>query len=262
MISIDQYVYANKLIEVHPLEKFLLTVATMVICLSAPTVYTPLLTLIIMAWLVIVKAGIPAKFFIHLMGVPIVFLMMGEMTLILSITNKPEDYLYYWRFRSFLIGINVQDLNNVLLLFLKSLGTVSCLYFLALTTPMVEIIAVLRKLKVPKLFIELMSLVYRFIFILLESAAAIYTAQSSRLGYVNSKSSFRSLSQLIYAIFIRSIHRSQMLATALEARCYKGEIRVLEKEFAVSKRSIMLIIMIELVLILSSVFLKGGTFFG
>ncbi|WP_425802518.1 cobalt ECF transporter T component CbiQ [Desulfitobacterium sp. Sab5] len=262
MISIDQYVYANKLMEVHPIEKFSLTITTMVVCLSSPSIYTPILAMIIMAWLVIVKAGIPAKFFIHLLGIPIVFLLMGELTLVFSISNRIEDFLYYWGSGSYIIGITLLDINNALLLFFKSLGTVSCLYFLALTTPMVEIIAVLRKLKMPKLFIELMSLIYRFIFVLLESAAAIYMAQGSRLGYVTLRSSFRSISHLIYAIFVRSIQRSQMLATALEARCYQGEIRVLEKEFAVSKRSIVFIIMVESVLILSSVILKGGNFFG
>lgn len=257
MISIDRYVYVNKLIKVHPAEKFLFAVSTMAVCLSSKSIYIPLITVIIMAWVIIFKAGIPAKFFIYLMGIPIAFLMMGELTIVISISNKPEAFLYYWRAGELLIGVTVQDINNAILIFFKSLGTVSCLYFLALTTPMLEIIAVLRKLKVPNLFVELMSLIYRFIFILLESVAAIYTAQDSRLGYATLKSSFHSISQLIYAMFIRSVQRSQLLATALEARCYQGEIRVLEKEFSLSKLRIVFIILFELVLILSSYVLKG-----
>lgn len=262
MINIDRYVYANKLITVHPAEKFLFAVSTMAVCLSSRSIYIPLITVIIMAWIIIFKAGIPAKFFVYLMGIPIAFLLMSELTVVFSISDKPEAFLYYWRTGVFLIGVTVQDINNAILIFSKSLGTVSCLYFLALTTPMLEIITVLRKLKVPNLFVELMSLIYRFIFILLESVAAIYTAQDSRLGYATLKSSFHSISQLIYAIFIRSVQRSQLLATALEARCYQGAIRVIEKEFSLSKHRIVFIIIFESVLVLSSVYLKGGTFFG
>ena len=47
---------------------------------------------------------------------------------------------------------------------------------------MTDILEVLRKMRLPALLIELMMLIYRFIFLLLETASAIMTAQESRLG--------------------------------------------------------------------------------
>ncbi|HVJ49308.1 cobalt ECF transporter T component CbiQ [Desulfitobacterium sp.] len=262
MINIDQYVYANKLLAVHPAEKSFLALATMVACLISTSIYTPIIAMVLMAGLIIFKAGIPVKFFSHLMLLPITFLVIGELTIAFSISDQPGGFLYHFAVGGTLIGVTAQDLNKAALLFSRSLGAVSCLYFLALTTPMLEIISVLRRLKVPALFLELMSLIYRFIFILLDSAASIHTSQSSRLGYVTLKSSFRSTSQLFYALFIRSFQRSQAVATALEARCYQGEIRVLEKKFPRSMRNYVFVIVVEMTLVLFNLYLGGGKFFG
>lgn len=262
MINIDQYVYANKLLAVHPAEKFFLAIVTMAVCLISASIYTPLLAMALMAGLIIFRAGIPAKFFIHLMLIPITFLLIGELTIAFSISDQPIGFLYRFVVGGTIIGVTAQDLNKAVLLFSRSLGAVSCLYFLALTTPMLEIISVLRKLRMPALFLELMSLIYRFIFILLDSAATIRTSQSSRLGYVTLKSSFRSTSQMFFALFMKSFQRSQAVATALEARCYQGEIRVLEKEFPCSVGNYIFIIVTEISLILLNLYFGGGKFFG
>lgn len=261
MTNIDQYVYANKLLEVHPAEKSLLAIATMVVCLISTSSYTPIIAMALMAGLIIFKAGIPAKFFSRLMLIPLAFLVMGELTLVFSISDQPGIFLYHFAVGDTFIGVTAQDLDKAVLLFSKSIGAVSCLYFLALTTPMLEITSVLRKVKVPALFLELMSLIYRLIFVLLDSAATIRTSQSSRLGYVNMKSSFRSTSQLFYALFIKSFQRSQAVATALEARCYQGEIRVLEKEFPCSVRNYVIVIIVEVSLIFLNLYFGGGKLF-
>lgn len=255
MINIDNYVYSNKLLNVHPAEKFALALATMVVCLVSTSIFIPVIVLLLMAGLIILKAGIPVKLFAGLMLLPVSFLVIGELTIAFSIFDQTAGLIYYYTVGGIIIGVTAQDLNTAVHLFFKSLGAVSCLYFLALTTPMLEIISVLRKLKVPALFVELMSLVYRFIFVLLEMAATIRTSQSSRLGYVTLKSGFRSTGQLFYSLFIRSFQRSQAVATALAARCYNGEIRVLEKEYPLSVRNYVLVIIVELVLITSNLYL-------
>lgn len=262
MMSIDQYVYANKLLRVHPAEKLLFAIVTMIICLISTSIYIPMIVMVLTAGLIIFKAGIPAKYFGRMMLIPIAFLIIGELSIAFSISNQPGGYLYYFSVGNTLIGVNAQDLNKAVLLFGKSLGSVSCLYFLALTTPIVEITSVLRKLKVPPLFLELMSLIYRFVFVLLDSAAMIRTSQSSRLGYVNLNSSYRSTSQLLYALFIKSLQRSQAVATALEARCYQGEIRVLEKKFPSSMRNYISIITMDISLVMLNLYIGGGQLFG
>ena len=132
-------------------------------------------------------------------------------------------------------------IESVKVLF-RSLAAVSCLYFLSLSTPIVELLSVLRKLKVPKLFIELMSLIYRFIFIILDTVNMIYISQNSRLGYSNLKTGYNSLGKLIGSLFLSSYKRSQDMYTALESRCYDGDINVIENTYKISYVNIFMII--------------------
>jgi cobalt/nickel transport system permease protein len=241
MISIDYYAYSNKLYSIHPLEKTLFAVISMLICLISGSIVTPVLILVIMAAVTILKAGIPARLYGKLLLLPLSFLFLSIITIVFSVSASTEGFWAYYRFSNLVIGIRLPDLIKAIHLFLRSLGGISCLYFIALTTPMTEIINLLQKLKIPVLVTELMILIYRFIFVFLEAAATIRCAQSSRLGYTNYRCTFRSLSQLIAALFGKTFQKSRELFEAMNARCYSGEIKVLAKNHVVSHLNYVLI---------------------
>jgi len=250
MINIDCYAYSNNLKTVHPLEKSLFAMLTMVVCLTSSTVVIPLIVLAFMAGGIIFRAGIPIRFFLHLMLVPLSFLFISILTIAFSISTNPSGFWFAQTINGLTIGTRYPDLIIAIHLFLKSLGAVSCLYFLALTTPMTEIITLLHRMKVPVIITELMVLIYRFIFVFMETAITIRRAQSSRLGYISMKSSYRSLSRLFSALLGKVFVKSQELYNAMAARGYTGEIKVLTKKYPVSLRNYILITGFELPLIL------------
>lgn len=250
MINIDCYAYSNNLKKVHPLEKSLFAMLTMVVCLTSPTVVTPLIVLAFMAGGIVFRAGIPIRVFVNLMLVPLSFLFISILTIAFSISTNPSGFWFAQTINGLTIGTRYPDLITAIHLFLKSIGAVSCLYFLALTTPITEIITLLHKMKVPVIITELMVLIYRFIFVFMETAITIRRAQSSRLGYISMKSSYRSLSRLFSALLGKVFVKSQELYNAMAARGYTGEIRVLTKKYPVSLRNYILITGFELPLIL------------
>ena len=250
MINIDSYAYSNHLKKIHPGEKSLFAMITLAVCLTSPTVITPLIVLALMAGGIIFKAGIPARVFLKLLLVPLSFLLLSVLTIAFSISTSSSGFWLAQTMNGLTIGIRYPDLITAAQLFLRSLGAVSCLYFLALTTPMTEIITVLHKLKVPVIITELMLLIYRFIFFFMETAITIKRAQSSRLGYISLKISYRSLSRLFSALLGKVFVKSQELYNAMAARCYTGEIKVLTKKYPVNLRNYLLIIGLELPLIL------------
>lgn len=254
MINIDSYAYSNNLKKIHPGEKSLFAMLTMTVCLTSPTVITPLIVLALMASIVILKAGIPSRVFVKLMLVPLSFLLISVLTIAFSVSTNPSGFWLAKTMYGLTFGIRYPDLITAVQLFLRSLGAVSCLYFLALTTPMTEIITVLHRLKVPVIITELMVLSYRFIFVLMETAITINRAQSSRLGYISLKISYRSMSRLFSALLGKVFVKSQELYNAMAARCYMGEIKVLTKKYPVSLKNYMLIAGLELPLILFNLF--------
>ena len=250
MINIDTYAYSNTLKTVHPAEKFLFAMITLIVCLTSSTVITPLIVLPLMAGGIIIKAGIPGRFFVKLMLVPLSFLLLSVITIAFSVSTNPVGFWLAQNIAGLTVGIRFPDLVTAVHLLIKSLGAVSCLYFLALTTPMTEIITVLGKMRVPVIITELMLLIYRFIFVFMEIATTIRRAQSSRLGYVSMKSSFRSLSQHFSALFGKVFLQSNELFDTMASRGYKGEIKVLAKKYPVSLKNYLVLILLEIPLIL------------
>jgi len=210
----------------------------------------------IMGGITVLKGGTPLRFFIKLLLVPMFFLLIGVFTIAVNASKNPEGLLAAVPVVGTWIGFSHTGLQDALRLFLKALGAVSCLYFLSLSTPMVDLLAALRRLRLPKLLVEIMELVYRFIFVLLETADTIYNAQSCRLGYSSLSTGYRSLGTLASMLFIKSYKRSDELYTALESRGYDGELNVLEETYENHWSGYVLAAAVNVLLILSAMVIK------
>ncbi|MGE4274414.1 MAG: cobalt ECF transporter T component CbiQ [Desulfitobacterium sp.] len=235
MLNTDTYAYASRLKAIDPMQKVIIAILTMGVCLWADNRLISITIIMIMSGITIIRGGTPITFFLKLMSIPMVFFIIGALTIAIGFSDQQQSFIFAIPLADFWLGVTQTGLQQSIDLFFRALGSVSCLYFLALSTPMVDLFSVLRKLRLPKLMIEMMGLIYRFIFVLLETAGTIFTAQSSRLGYVNLASGYRSMGSLVSTLFIRAYKRSNELYTSLEARGYDGEIRVLEEPYVGNK---------------------------
>jgi len=256
MINIDTYAYASQLKRIDPLQKFVFALITLGVCLWADTLVISLAVLFIMGWMTIRSGGTPLSLFIKLMLVPMAFLVIGVLTIAINVSSNPQGFLFSLPIAGFWIGVSKVGMYEAGRLFFRVLGSVSCLYFLSLSTPMVDLLAVLRRLRVPKLIVEMMGLVYRFIFTLLETADIMLTAQNSRLGYRNLSTGYRSMGALVATLFIRAYKRSNDLFTSLEARGYDGDINVFEEPFEQSRKIYIVALVVNTMLVFVALSLK------
>ena len=229
MINIDKYAYTSKLKDGDPMEKLAFALVTLCVCLWANSIIISLTVLLIMTWSTIYQGGIPGTFYFKLLLIPMGFLILGVLAIAIEITPQPLELLGSIYFYNIYIGVSKAGLFSATQLFFRALGAVSCLYYLSLNTPMIDVMSALRKLRCPKLLIEMMSLIYRFIFIFITTAETMLIAQSSRLGYSGILLGYRSLGTLISSIFIRSYQQADKIYTSLESRGYDGELNVLEQ---------------------------------
>lgn len=255
MLNIDSYAYNSKLSNSNPTEKLLFSLSTMFLCIYSNSIYIYIGILLFMSYFAVVKGGVSLSLYLKLLLVPAAFLITGVLTIAINKLDSTTGALLYIEIFNTYIGSTSETLFASLRIFCKSLGAVSCLYFLTVTTPMTNILLALKKLKVPVLFIELMSLVYYFIFILLNTSSNIIISQSSRLGYFNFKSSIKSITLLCSNLFIKSYKRSFDTFTALEARGYTGYLNVIEEDNFKEFLSIPKILFIESLLIILSILL-------
>ncbi|MCC7104308.1 MAG: cobalt ECF transporter T component CbiQ [Chloroflexi bacterium] len=258
---IDAYAYGNRLSTAHPGEKLLFAGATLLICLGAQSVVVSLLVLLLMLLTLRLGAGIPYPAIWSFWQTPLAFILMSALTLaVVGVSADTRGILAAVPIGPWQLGITEPSLREAIRVFAVSLASVSAGLFLSLTTPLVDLTDQLRRWHVPALFVELMVLVYRFVFVLLETVQAIHTAQDARLGYSSWPRAFRSLGSLTAALYGRAHARAAALFVALSARGYTGELQVLVERRPWSRTRLVLIGATEALLLAAAVatWLTGG----
>ncbi|MGM0472256.1 MAG: cobalt ECF transporter T component CbiQ [Bacillota bacterium] len=260
MLQIDSYAYSNQLRSLHPVEKVLFAVATMLVTLIANSLLVSIVVLCLMVGILVWAAKIPFFNLLRLLLVPNLFLLTAVSTILISIGGDGADLLWSVELFDIRLGILSSEIMSAINLYFKSLAAISSLYCLILTTPLLEIIGVLRRLKVPEILLELMILIYRCLFILLDVVTEIRRAQLSRLGYASLRNAIFSVGKLISNLLLKSYQRAKNLERALESRCYQGEIGILERCNNLSFTHLIIILIVELSLVLLA--LVGGDLVG
>jgi cobalt ABC transporter, permease protein CbiQ len=199
--------------------------------------------------------GISGKRYTKLMLIPLAFILIGTLAIIVNFSTYQLDAFAVPIGKWYMTG-SWNGLLKGSQLIVTALAAISCLYFLSLNTTMTDIIEINRKLHIPELMIELMVLIYRYIFVLLDIAYSISTAQDARLGNRDYKTSMKSFGSMVQVLFIRSMKRARCLYDAMEARCYEGTIHVLSENRPMSKKNVIMIIIVELILLSYTLLIK------
>lgn len=222
-MRIDTFAYSNRWRHVHPGEKGLFTLSCLTAALLSRTTAVPLAVAALMAFLTVIGAGIPWRDYLRLAFLPAAFLLWSCLALAISfsggellVAKIPELHMT--------ISVSRQGIAQAELALTRSLAATLSLLFLALTTPMTEIMALLRALGIPKLLIELMTITYRQLFIFLEIVGQIRAAQEARLGYASTRLAMKSLAGLAGNILMRSLSRARQNHQGLLARGYDSEL--------------------------------------
>ena len=236
-MRIDTYAYSNRWRQVHPGEKGLFTLFCLAAALLSKTPLVPLIIAAAIAVMTVMGAGIPWREYLRLVVLPVLFLLWSCLPLAVSfsggelpVANIPALHLA--------ISLSRQGMGQAELALARSLGAFLSLLFLALTTPMTEIMGLLRSLGTPRLLIELMTIAYRQIFIFLEITRQIRAAQEARLGYASTRLAMKSLAGLAGNILLRSLSRARQNHQGLLARGYGSELLFLSPRHSWSFRNL------------------------
>lgn len=228
-LDVDSLAQHSKLNRVNPILKLWATLVLILICVASTSPWIGLCLTLLMFVLTVFVGGIKTHEYIGLMSTPLMFLLMSGLALLFDVANTASGLINIPLFGHYLVVTPLAQATGALIM-ARALGAISCLYFLSLSTPMAEIIGVMRRMKVPSLMIELMYLIYRYTFVLLEMHRLMKNASKSRLGFAGFSTSVKTTG-LIYAnLMARSYRKAMVNFDAMESRCYDGEIRFLESD--------------------------------
>ncbi len=231
--QIDSLAYTNRLRGLPPTHKLSFAIALLILSLVSHAAVQLSIGFWLTIWIV-VYAGIPAKLYLRLLLLPLMFLLASVPALAVGavagdrISAIQWDIWQGWGLHTggFYLYVSRTGIYQVSLLFARAFASTSCMYFILLTVPFTEILQILRKLRCPELVTELLLLMYRFIFSLLAIADELWIAQNSRSGYRTWKLGMRSLGILIGQLLQRTLENYRQVSLSLASRGFNGELRV------------------------------------
>ena len=238
VLSVDYYAYASHMRSWNATFKIIFSMLCLLLCLILNNIYVSIAVILIMGYMTVVIGGLELDHYISMLLIPIVFLLFGSAAIAVGFSWNPVGQYNLNVFGWFYIYCSQASLWKASGLIFKALGAVSALYMMTLTTPLSELIVVLRKAHIPKVIIELMNMIYRYIFIMLDTHSRMKNSAKARLGYVDFKTSCYSFGQVASNLLIVSLKRGTDYYNALESRCYNGDLQFLEEEKPIRKNQV------------------------
>lgn len=235
--TLEYYSYNSKINSWNPHLKFWYSMVLIVLGIILSNIYISISIVFICGFITIFLGKISLKKYIDFFKVPIIFLLISVAVININFSKNITDF-YYFNIGDLYIYTTDENIKKSYILFWRALSGVSSMYMLALSTPLNEIIYVIKKVRTPQIIIELMYLVYRFIFIMRDSYKSMRKSIESRLGFIDYRTSLLSFGKIISNILIVSLRKANSFYDAMESRCYRGEIRFFIKEKRINKKVI------------------------
>lgn len=220
---LDTLARRSRFAGVHPAVKTAGCTGLLCLCLLCRTPWPPLVLFAVLAVLVC-AGGVRPHMYWSVLAIPAAFLFVSALALLWQYSPVPEGMINLPLGSGYLV-LTVASQITARLVTARALGALGCLYFLSLTTPMPEVLSVLRRIHMPDVVMDLAVLIYRYIFLLLATWEDMRAAAASRLGFGGWKRSVRTTGILYGNLLARSFRRAQACFDAMESRCCTGSIR-------------------------------------
>lgn len=185
----------------------------------------PILALLYVLLLIAARASsVPFDFFVRRVWLGIPF--FAGIVIVPSIFFTPGPHLFDVVVGSWHLGPSVPGLVNAVVFVIRVGVSVSVAILLVLTTPWADLLKSLQVLRVPQVFILILSMSYRYIFLFLHAANGMLEARKSRtVGHSSGNEQRRWISGSMAALMNKSFKMSFDVYAAMLARGFTGQIR-------------------------------------
>jgi len=175
---------------------------------------------LILAW----RSAIPAGFFIKRVWLALPFFTGVVILPALFITPGPA--LVHLPLG---LVITQTGVNTVLFLLLRVSTSISLTLLLILTTPWNVVLSALSVLRVPDVFLLILGMTYRYIYLLLRTANDMFLSRQSRVvGQMSSGDDRRMLAAISATLLSKSLAMSSEVYLAMQSRGFRGTIITLK----------------------------------
>jgi len=145
----------------------------------------------------------------------------------------PGEPVLSFRIFNFSLSITKQGIASASFFFMRVLTSVSLSVLLVLSTRHNSLLKVLRIFKIPQLFVMILGMCYRYVYLFIEIIQDTFMAIRSRVGFVSSVRKGQGIvAWNIASLWQRSYAMHSQVYSAMLSRGYSGEPKVMD-EFSV-----------------------------
>lgn len=220
---ISLYALNSKYAKVHPVEKLLLVLISLISCSYTENIF--LITFNIIFFLILsIKANNPFNIIKKFLSITIVFSVVGTITLIFT-----------------------YDLKYIIVLLLRGVNGGITISFLALTTPLNHIVYLMSKNSLTKEIGDIAKSMETFILIIEKDFEVTFKAMKSRGGFSGFKKSIKDFARVCSIVMKNLFFRWKEISEGLKNRCYKGKYNY-SYNFNIDKKRILLLILYGIII--------------
>jgi len=222
--------------------KLILALGSLILCLISPFPVVPLISGIVLSLVLIIPGRTSPRLYGELLLGPAIFTVVSVVVLLFLLGGG--DVI--WRFNPvpwINLTITTGSLAQSTIVLFRVFGCSIAMFFIVLTTPVTDLFNGMKRVGIPIELIDLMMIIYRYIFIVYAQAFEIWQAQVMRLGYSRPMEAIRSFSMLCGMLFISSWNAGEDLIHAMDCRCYDGIFPSLDIAEPVQMRSLLPVVL-------------------
>jgi len=173
------------------------------------------------------KVVVLSFFFGFLVVAPAALNFITDGEIILNIVHFKKDLSFWIYHVPSVIGVTKEGCLVVLGFYMKVANSLTLTLMIVYTTPFNEIIKSLRLFRVPAMFLLVITLTYKFIFILAQTTEETYFAMKSRWWRNTRESQMdKIVAGRITHIFRKSWIKYEEIYRAMSARGYTGAVNI------------------------------------
>ncbi|MCX6079085.1 MAG: cobalt ECF transporter T component CbiQ [Chloroflexi bacterium] len=170
------------------------------------------------------SSAIPADFFIKRVWLALPFFTGMIILPALFITPGPTLVQLPWG-----LAITSTGATSSLFLLMRVSTSVSLTLLLILTTPWNTVLSALTVLRIPDVFILILGMTYRYIYLLLHTANDMFLSRKSRVvGKLDTAEDRRMLAAISGTLLNKSLNMSSEVYLAMQSRGFRGSIVTLK----------------------------------
>lgn len=219
--TIDAAAYKSPMLHWSPVAKLILILSLLVLDIASKSIMMSLFACAIGLSLFLYGSSFrPPALLTKLFLIAQTFIIVAAFIFTIVISGEAVASV---NILGFTITFTDAGVSFALLVYVRATAALLLMFSFAVSTPVPYFANALRKLKVPQAFVEMLVLIYRYTFLLLESAEKMHLAAECKFGYCGYKKSIGTTSKLAVGVFLRSLDTAEKGQVALQCRNYRGE---------------------------------------